>query len=250
MKLVTFNIRLDWNHDGANNFCFRKKLILEKIRQEKPEIICFQEVLPHVAVWLKEQLTEYYIVGCPRGADLQDEQTCIAFLPGKFNLMKLDAYWLSPTPYVPGSRYDVQSPCPRICTEATFHHLESGKVFRLTNTHLDHEGHPARILGVTQILEKMKHEPFFPDAPCILVGDMNAEPDSEEMLLVTRESGMLDLTRDIGGTFHGFGTVAPVKIDYIFADPGIQCSGVAKWQVQENGVYISDHYPVCAELTL
>ena len=34
-------------------------LILEKIRQEKPDIIGFQEVLPHVAAWLKENLTEY-----------------------------------------------------------------------------------------------------------------------------------------------------------------------------------------------
>ena len=31
-------------------------LILEKIRQEKPDIIGFQEVLPHVAAWLKENL--------------------------------------------------------------------------------------------------------------------------------------------------------------------------------------------------
>ena len=50
MKLVTFNIRLDWNRDGANNFCYRKDMILKKIGDEKPDIICFQEVLPHVAL--------------------------------------------------------------------------------------------------------------------------------------------------------------------------------------------------------
>ncbi len=49
MKIVTFNIRCDFGQDGGNNFCFRKPLILEKLRREAPDIICFQEVLPHVA---------------------------------------------------------------------------------------------------------------------------------------------------------------------------------------------------------
>jgi len=250
MKLVTFNIRLDWNRDGANNFCFRKNMILNKIRKEKPEIICFQEVLPHVALWLKENLTEYYIVGCPREVNFQGEQTCIAFLPGRFNLMKLDCYWLSPTPFVPGSRYEIQSDCPRVCTEATFHYLPANKVFRLTNTHLDHVGHPARILGVQQIAQKLKRESFFPDAPCIFVGDMNAEPDSEEMQLVTTMTGMVDLAAESGGTYHGFHTVQPVKIDYIFADPSIHCHGISKWDDEESGVFLSDHYPICAEIEL
>lgn len=250
MKLVTFNIRLDWGRDGANNFCYRKDLILRKIRREKPDIICFQEVLPNVALWLKENLTEYYIVGCPRESDLQGETPCIAFLPGKFNLMKLDSYWLSPTPYVPGSRYEIQSPCPRIVTETTFQHLESNIVFRLTNTHLDHEGHPARILGVEQIIRKMKSEPFFADAPCIFVGDMNAEPDSEEMRMILRQTPMVDLTERIGITYHGFGKDNPAQIDYIYADPRIRCSSIVKWEDVEDGIYLSDHYPVCAELEL
>ena len=65
MKIVTFNIRLDWGRDGANNFSFRKDFILRKLLREKPDIICFQEVLPHVAAWLKESLPEYDIAGCP-----------------------------------------------------------------------------------------------------------------------------------------------------------------------------------------
>ena len=34
MKYVTFNIRCDFGKDGANNFIYRRPLILEKIRQE------------------------------------------------------------------------------------------------------------------------------------------------------------------------------------------------------------------------
>ena len=77
MKLVTFNIRCDFGQDGENNFCFRKPLILEKLRRERPDLICFQEVLPHVAAWLKEELTDYYVIGCGRSETLEDEQLAV-----------------------------------------------------------------------------------------------------------------------------------------------------------------------------
>ena len=100
MKYVTFNIRCDFGQDGANNFIYRRPLILEKIRQEKPDIIGFQEVLPHVAAWLKENLTEYYIVGCGREKDLTGEKlvsTVSGLLaePGKLAVMGKNARTLS-----------------------------------------------------------------------------------------------------------------------------------------------------------
>ena len=79
MKLVTFNIRCDFDQDGENSFRFRKGLILKKLEEEKPDVICFQEVLPHVAVWLRENLKDYYVVGCGRSEELRDEQVSVAF---------------------------------------------------------------------------------------------------------------------------------------------------------------------------
>ena len=105
MKLVTFNIRCDFGQDGENNFEYRKDLILKKIAQEKPDMICFQEVLPHIAKWLKENLTEYYVIGCGRSPELRDEQVSIAYRKDRLNLMEMQSYWLSETPYVPASRY-------------------------------------------------------------------------------------------------------------------------------------------------
>ena len=75
MKFVTFNIRCDFGQDGANNFIYRRPLILEKIRQEKPDIIGFQEVLPHVAAWLKENLTESGISKLPQAQPEQYERS-------------------------------------------------------------------------------------------------------------------------------------------------------------------------------
>lgn len=248
MKLTTFNIRYDCGTDGINNFSCRKPFILETIAREQPDVIGFQEVLPHVAVWLKENLKEYYVVGCPRCEDLSGEQVCIAFRPDKFNLMKMDTFWLSPTPYVPGSRYPEQSICPRTCTEVVLQELSSGKVLRMLNTHLDHEGSLARLLGVRQILSYLETTAFFPDAPVVLVGDMNAYPGSPEMELL--RSRFRDLTDGVGITFHNFGQGDGCTIDYIYLHGSIAGTVPRKWDECRDGVYLSDHYPVSSELTL
>ncbi len=251
MKLTTFNIRCDYGQDGINNFDYRKPLLLDKIQKESPDVICFQEVLPHVSAWLKEQLQDYYIIGCGRDRNLQDEQTCIAYRKSDFNLLKMDVFWLSETPMLPGSRYPSQSDCPRTCTMALLHHLKTNQVFRLYNTHLDHIGSEARSLGLSQILNRIRQEETFISAPVILTGDFNAYPASEEMEPLKSYPQLIDLTADIKGTFHDFGrSDNPEKIDYIFAESSIRCRQISLWEDCQSGVYLSDHYPVCADLVL
>ena len=245
MKLATFNIRCDYGEDGENNFCFRKPLILEKLRREMPDAVCFQEVMPHVAAWLKEALEGYYVAGCGRGADLTDEQMTIAYRKDRLNLISLETFWLSETPWIPGSRYPRQSICPRTAAEALFEDLETRRVFRLTNTHLDHEFPEARAQGLAQLLRRTYR--LFPDVPEVLVGDMNAEPDSPEMAALL-SSGYENLTRNIGVTYHGFGQAEDAcSIDYILTK-GFLCESLEKWTDVREGVYLSDHYPVCAVL--
>lgn len=249
MKIVTFNIRCDYGEDGKNNFCYRKPLILQKLEQEQPDIICFQEVRPHVAVWLKEALREYYVIGCGRSETLEDEQVSVAYRKDRMNLMKMDTYWLSDTPYIPGSRYPDQSICPRICTEAVFEDMKTKLVFRVVNTHLDHEGRMARKLGLMQIMRKTESDPFFSSVPVILTGDMNAGPGSEEMAVMKEYPAYRNVTEGIGITYHGFGNGNPECIDYIFVKGALQCGHAEKWTDEKDGVYLSDHYPVCACLT-
>ena len=195
IKLVTFNIRCDYDQDGANSFRFRKPVILKKLAEEKPDVICFQEVLPHVAAWLKENLTEYTVVGCGRSETLEDEQMTVAFRTDRLNLINMETFWLSPTPYVPASRYEEQSICPRVCTEVVLEDLQEKKVFRLCDIHLDHLGVQARTLGLSQILKKMDDAVLFAGAPVILAGDFNAEPDGEEVCRHERAEGLCELYR-------------------------------------------------------
>lgn len=248
IKAVTFNIRCDYGQDEGNSFSFRKEGILRKILAEKPDVLCFQEVLPHVALWLKKELGDYLILGCGRTEDFGDESPIIGVKKERFDLVSMDTFWLSPSPYVPGSRYRGQSICPRTAAEAVVFDLQGRCLWRIVNTHLDHEGTEARREGLCQIMEKIAHPGEFEQAYTFLAGDFNALPDSQEMKVMEDYPEFTDVTAEAGGTFHDYGRTAPEKIDYIYAKAPLKALEVRLWEDRENGVYLSDHYPVCAEL--
>lgn len=251
MKVVTFNIRGDFGVDGANDFCHRKPLILDKIAKEAPDVIGFQEVLPHVADWLRQALPGYCVVGCGREAKLDGEQMTVAFRQDRYGLIEMRTFWLSPTPCQPGSRYAEQSGCPRTATELLLQEYATGKVVRVVNTHLDHRGTQARRLGLGQVLRHISEAELFPEAPVILMGDFNAAPDSEEMQIFAAWPDYTSAAADVGPTFHDFMRAGePVQIDYIFIRGAAAVRSACKWTEERGGVYLSDHYPVCAEIIL
>lgn len=250
MKLATFNIRTDHNQDGDNSFCYRKPLILRTIAEKQPDIIVFQEVLPHVADWLRENLTGFTTVGCGRSTTLENEQLTVAFRADKYNLMEMHTFWMSETPYVPGSRFEEQSSCPRVCTEVLLFEKESKQVVRVLDVHLDHRGAEARRLGLKQALNHLDSGKLFPDAATIIAGDFNDEPDSIIFEAFNDHPGYVDVTKNVGRTFHNYGKMddESYQIDYIWVRGNLECRSVEKWTVEENGLYLSDHYPICAEL--
>lgn len=255
MKAVTFNIRCDYQQDGSQNFEYRKPFIISKLLQEQPEILFFQEVLPHVAVWLKQNLSDYVILGCGRAKQLDDEQTCIALRKDCFQVISMDTFWLSPTPKIPGSRYEQQSCCPRTVTKLFVQELSSQKLFLLYNTHLDHIDSNARVAGMTQLLADIEKEhsavSSFGSVSVILAGDFNALPDAPEIALLNNSSLLHDVTSSLPGTFHDFGRLSePEKIDYIIFSSDINCTSSSLWTDCTDGVYLSDHYPVCVEIDL
>lgn len=250
MKLVTFNIRCDWGEDGQNNFCFRKPLILKTLEKEQPDVLCFQEVLPHVAKWLQDSLKGYTCVGCGRSNTLEDEQLTICFRADKYQLLEMDTYWLSETPYVPGTCHKEQSDCPRVTTQVLLREYATGKCFRIVNVHLDHIGAYARCVGLDQVLTHAESARFCPDAAIIVTGDYNAYPGDHEFDAVfEKHPGYVNATEGIGHTWHDFkGDLMEDtgNIDYVYLKGDVHCTHVEKWKQQENGVFLSDHYPVCA----
>lgn len=253
MKVVTFNIRCDFNQDKENCFCYRKDMILQKISTEKPDIMGFQEVLPHVQKWLKENLSDYYIVGCGRDSHWEDEYTSIAFRKDTMELFGLDVFWLSPTPKIPASRYESQSICPRTCTAAILKPVSFDTPILVYNTHLDHESAYAREKGLSQIFHRIKEDLSQYHYPYILMGDFNAEPDSEELSMLTDLAILpfTDVSKDLGITYHDYGNLKnSVKIDYLLVSPDFTIQNSVLWKDTKNGVFLSDHYPVSADIMI
>lgn len=116
LNIVTFNIRCVWKKgDGINSFVHRAGMIYEKITQERPDIILFQEMRKEHLGLMRRMLPEYDFIGHLRDADYTGEGVFTAILKSRIQLLGMDSYWLSPTPYQPGSRFEIQSLCPRTC---------------------------------------------------------------------------------------------------------------------------------------
>jgi endonuclease/exonuclease/phosphatase family metal-dependent hydrolase len=252
LKVCTFNLRVIAEVDGNNIFHNRKGRILDTIKENAPDIIGFQEAASVMKKWLGDELAPlgYTVVGCGRSADYRGESTCIAFKRDDFELIALETRWLSATPLVPGSRYAAdQSSCPRVYTAATLKHKDSDEIFVFLNTHLDHKGKIARLLSAAQLIQYLSAKPY----KFVLTGDFNARPDAPEIAAFTGAGlGIVDATSELGGTFHNFGMrETKSKIDYIFTN--LACDKANSYIVPDEsveGVYISDHHPVCATVEI
>lgn len=249
LKAMSFNLRINTKSDGINAFSNRRGRVKECILAEKPDIIGFQEADEQMTDWLRTDLrSRYYVVGIGRNKNLKGEGARIAYNKKKFDLVSLDTRWLSETPDVPGSRFSLdQSIFPRVYTVAEFADKRNGKIFRVFNTHLDHKGESAKLCGAVQIINRIHAENERNKCATILMGDFNAVPDSPVVKTVGQY--LTELTYEVGETFHGFGKAAPDErqhIDYIFSDAKALCKAYRVENEPINGVYVSDHYPVCA----
>ena len=246
MKITTFNLRVATHYDGMNYFFHRVGTILRKIEAELPDVIGFQECAPDMFDFLSAHLNGYQLVGCGRGEQYDGEHNPVAFRTDKYELIGLSTEWLSPTPQIPGSRYPEQSDCPRIVTCLTLLDRTTAKPFYVWNTHLDHISDLARVLGARQVCRLLKDQLEKRDLPVALLGDFNAEPDSEPLKVFLEESGLglIDRTAGIPCTFHAFGQRDWQHIDYILTR-GFDMEGAPElWTDEDSGLYLSDHYPI------
>ena len=253
MKFVTYNIRTEAAVDGVNRFYFRRGLILDRIEKEQPDIIGFQEMRHDMHLYMRPHLEQlgYTLIGCGRGADYEGEHNPVAFKSDRYELIALDVSWLSDTPDVPGSRYPLQSSCPRIITHMILKDHAEKTPFHVYNTHLDHQEADARVRGAHRLMEKISADLKAQPLPLILCGDFNAYPDSEESRFIMEHPLALDeLTKGIGTTWHDWGRKSDPQIDYIFVKGFTMNGSYTKWDENLNGVYLSDHYPISVEINM
>jgi len=256
LKIVTFNIRSCWlweNGDNINSFVFRSGLIFDAIDTRKPDIIFFQEVTEKLADFLEKHLYHYDFLYHGRCENMHGEGLAVAWNRDTVDYLSQNVFWLSPTPYLPNSRFENQSECPRICAAYMMRERETDTVFRVYNTHLDHISSEARVQGASLMLERIKDDNDNYPLPFIVLGDFNGEPDSEEIKLFNNFEAVSlnDITGKFEYTFHDWGR-RKLKIDYIFVDDLTlgRVKDVHLWDDYSCGIYLSDHYPIEADIDI
>ena len=255
ISLMTYNIRYGLADDGKNSWEFRKEFLASQINFYNPDFLGTQESLPFQITYIDSQLPEHSYIGKSRDADGKGEYSAIFYNNKKYKLIKENTFWLSKTPNKPSKGWDAAN--TRICTYGLFEDKKTNKEFWVFNTHLDHIGKIAREQSVLLILKKIK-EINTKNYPLILMGDLNAEPESDPILKLKSElndSKEASIEKPFGpsGTFNAFKFNKPVykRIDYIFI------SKTTNIKVQKHAVlsdskdlkYPSDHLPVYIELS-
>lgn len=248
IKIVTFNLRVSVD-DGINSWGNRKRLVFNKINEELPDIIGFQEITEESLMDLREEFKNYVFVGCGRDKDLSGEYVIFAYNKDNIDLLNLEVFWLSNFPHIAGTTYENGSSCPRTCSVGVFRTILDKKTIRVYNLHMDHIGSEARLNSATQILNDFRQREEWLSMPTVILGDFNATPDAEEIERFNEyNNGIIrDITDKIQYSFHDYGRLKE-KIDYVFLSGGVSCMEVKPWTDCEAGIYLSDHYPIAASI--
>ena len=251
-NIVTFNIRYRYRGDGINSFINRAGMIYDKIKKEMPDIIAFQEMVPESLEFMQRVFPEYIITGHGRTTNYSSEGVFTAIKTSTLQLVGNEVLWIGPDPYMPESKFEGQSPCPRTLNITTVRRKADGKMIRIFNVHLDERTASVRAMGMKMVLDTVKSMNEKYPMEFVILGDFNAKESEETISLCEAFPGMKDVTKGLTYTFHDFGKQKESKIDYIYLSEGLfaDFEKLNVWDDEENGIFLSDHYPLCAELKL
>ena len=220
---------------------YRAHLIIEDVNAVKPDIIGFQEVTPLHYDYLVKSMPNYLNEISYRDDFILSEGCPIFYRADKYERVDSGSFWLSETPEVMSKSWGAAH--YRICTYVILRDKDTDKEFFVFNTHLDHVSDEARIEGIKVVLNKISE---FGNLPAFLMGDLNANPDSET---IASTKASFDDAHDIaaiadeGATYHKWGEqLNRERIDYIMISKGT--SEVSEYRIVDNchdGVYSSDH---------
>lgn len=263
VKVMSYNIRLDTEADGVNQWKNRPDKVIGLIKKYNPDLFGVQEAMHNQIVDLQSGLSEYSYVGVGRDDGKEKgEYSAIFYKKEKFELISQNTFWLSETPDVPGSK-SWDAAITRVVTHAVFKDKTTGKQFLYANTHFDHVGKEARKNSAFMIKAYLKgfvsgsrYNNENLKVPVILSGDFNSEPTDAPYLTITNGEHfrLFDSrpTNNLTGTFCGFelNKMECKTIDYIFHSEDWKASNYQVIQDNDGKYYPSDHLPVLVTLTL
>ncbi len=254
IDVMSFNIRLDTQHDGPNAWPHRAGMVAGFVNDQIPDLLGMQEVLWHQYLYLDSALIGYGSVAAGRDDGLREGEACPVFYRlGRFDRLDRGSFWLSATPDVPGS-VGWGAALTRVATWVRLYDKVRQDTLMFINTHFDHVSDSARVMSSGLLLGRLKE--LAGNNDFIITGDFNARPGSLAIERMTEEgyavdSFILSETPPSGEsyTFNGFKEEpGEGRIDYIFVREGMKVLSHKTHRIIEEGVFISDHWPVTARV--
>ncbi len=251
IMIMSCNVRcLAIQDPFKKSWFYRANLVAENLQYVMPDIVGFQEVTWVHYDYLTDIMVGYDNVITYRDKFVLSEGCPIFYRTDKFELIDKGSFWLSETPEEMSKDWGAAN--YRICSYVILKDKASEQEIVVFNTHLDNESEEARINGINLVLEKIAE---FGEKPAILMGDLNAEPNS-----VTYNSAVANFndaqvvaedTMD-SATFQNFGKeLDHARIDYFMVSKaGITVEKYATLQNTYDGTYPSDHFPIYIKITL
>ena len=253
MIIMSTNVRCYAPDDLVEkSWFYRAHLIVEDVNTVKPDIVGFQEVTFMHYYYLVNAMPDYASEISYRDDFILSEGCPIFYRTDKYEKIDSGMFWLSETPEVMSKGWGAAH--YRIASYVILRDKSTGKDFVVFNTHLDHVSLEARIEGIKVVLSKISE---FGDIPGFLMGDFNADPDSETIESTYDafdDAHNIATVADDAPTFHKWGTKADgndKRIDYIMISKGD--ATVSEYRIVNNkhgDAYSSDHYSVYIKVTL
>lgn len=211
------------------------------------DIVGMQEVQAHQRRYLHNHLGQplrWYGVGRSDG-DQAGEQ-CPILVGPRWQVQSWQTRWLSASPEIVGT-VGSHAKIPRVMTMIQLAHEQSAVTVAVANLHLDHTSDQARIAGMEVVLDQLQK---LSSERIIVMGDFNAEPDSEVYRMMLAADFRDTHGPDAGGSFHAWRGDNGRRIDYLFVRGAIE---VLSAQIDRTVIanrLPSDHWPVAARLRL
>ncbi|MDO4379553.1 MAG: endonuclease/exonuclease/phosphatase family protein [Clostridia bacterium] len=250
VRILSQNLRC--NNDLYGFVKNRALFVSEMLKNYEPDSFGVQEATETWLSLLDESLGEKYArVGEPRDNAKNTEYSAVYYRTDKFELLDEGTIWLSKTPEKFGSKSFLAS-MPRICTWATLKNKETGFVYTHVNTHLDFLVEYTRSKQSEVLLSKIGE--LQKVGPLVCTGDFNADERDEtyeKMTAALDDSRLLAKETESGKTFHNYGRgdlFHKTAIDFIFVSKGTEVERYKIIKDTVDGMYLSDHYGIMADI--
>ena len=250
IRVMTFNVRCF----GLENLPrkAREYAVAETIRKGMPDSFGVQEATPTWMRYLKNQLKDSYdyVGGGRANGRNRGEYSAIFYLKDKYDVYDSGTFWLSETPEEPSVGWDASM--KRICTWAILENKDTGAMYLHMNAHFDHKGTEAQKNSVDMILEMAENYKYL---PVVFTADMNINEGTEAYNTMASSNVLWDTKYVAPDTmdYLTFHDTKPAEnedriLDYVMIN-GL--FGVTTYRVVTAGIdgkFVSDHYPVYADL--